>query len=173
MTDVFLGRLVKAFGIRGEIKLHPTDDFWEEVLASKCLTLRRETTDGVEEEPVIVKRYRPHKNSYVVTLDGVADRNQAEALVGGELFIDDEKIDVELPKQKRPFQIIGTTVKDADGAIVGEVTSVIFSAAHDVYEVSGGGRVFLVPAVPEFIVSMDEEKRELVIRPVPGLMDES
>ena len=34
MANVLLGRLVKAFGIRGELKLDPSEDFWEEALSS-------------------------------------------------------------------------------------------------------------------------------------------
>jgi ribosomal 30S subunit maturation factor RimM len=84
MTDVFLGRLVKAFGIRGELKLDPTADFWEEILYSKRLVLRRETGGGIEERPFALEKFRPHGRCYVVNLEGVADRNAAEELVGGE-----------------------------------------------------------------------------------------
>ena len=82
MTDVFLGRLVKAFGIRGELKLDPTADFWEDILRSKRLVLRRETDGGIEERPRRAREFRPHGRCYVVDVEGVADRNAAEELVG-------------------------------------------------------------------------------------------
>jgi len=107
MTDVFLGRVVKAFGIRGELKLEPTGNFWEDVLRSKRLVLRRETDGGVEERPVALERFRPHGRCYVVDVEGVPDRNAAEELVGSELFIDDGSIDVKLPDVRLPFQVLG------------------------------------------------------------------
>ena len=170
MTDVLVGRLVKPFGIRGELKLHPAEDFWEDVLESKRLTLRWETDDVVKERDITFTRYRPHGNCYVVCVDGVNDRNSAETFVGRDIYINSEKIDVPLPDQKLPFQVLGAVVKSEDGEVLGEVTSVIFSAAHDVYEVGNDERSFMVPAVSEFIVSIDEEKREIVIRPLPGLI---
>ncbi len=171
MTDVFLGRLVKAFGIRGELKLNPTADFWEDILRSKHLVLRREADGRIEERPVALERYRPHGRCYVVDIEGVADRNAAEEIVGGELFIDGASIDVDLPEEKLPFQVIGAAVKTVEGKALGEVTAVVFSPAHDVYEVSGPNGSFMVPAVPEFVVSIDDEKKEIIIRTIPGLVE--
>jgi 16S rRNA processing protein RimM len=171
VTDVIVGRLVKAFGIRGEVKFNPTDDFWEEVLSSKRLVYRRETADGVKEGPFSLKHFRPHKNCYVFTFDGVQDRNTAEALVGADIFVDIDTIDVDLPEQRRPFQVVGMTVKNEDGEVLGTVSSIIFSPAHDVYEVTGDSGDFMVPAISEFVISIDEDSKEIVIRPIPGLID--
>ena len=172
MTEVFLGRLVKAFGIRGEVKLHPSDDFWPGVLASKRLFLQAETAGKSRRRPITFARSRPHGNSYIVRIDGVDDRDRAEGMVGGELFIEEDEIDVELPDKSMPFQIIGSTVKDENGVVLGKVTSVVFSPAHDVYEVTGRESTFLLPVVPEFVISHDGRKHELVIRIQPGLIDD-
>ena len=172
MADVYLGRLVKAFGIRGALKLVPAPDFWEAVLESKRLVLRRSAADGTEERAVVLTGSRPHGNGYVVDVEGVADRNAAEDIAGSDLFIDAGEIDVDLPEKKLPFQVVGAVVRTAEGMKLGEVTDVFFSPAHDVYEVRGSRGSFMVPAVPEFVVSIDEGKREITIRTIPGLVDE-
>jgi 16S rRNA processing protein RimM len=172
MPDVYLGRLVKAFGIRGSLKLDPAADFWEGVLESKNLVLRFETAEGTEERGVALAASRPHGKGYVVDIEGVTDRNAAEALAGAELFIDSGGIDVELPEKKLPFQVVGAVVKTPEGKTLGEVTDVLFSPAHDVYEVRGERGAFMVPAVPEFVVSVDPDKREITIRTIPGLVGE-
>ena len=172
MPDVYLGRLVKAFGIRGSLKLDPAADFWEGVLESKRLLLRTKTVDGTGERAVVLSSSRPHGNGYVIDVDGVADRNAAEDLVGSELFIDSGNIDVELPEKSLPFQVIGSAVRTPDGRRLGEVTDVFFSPAHDVYEVRGARGTFMVPAVPAFVVSIDADKREITIKTIPGLVDE-
>lgn len=172
MPDVYLGRLGKAFGIRGALKLNPSADFWEGALDSKRLVLRRNTVDGTEERTVVLSASRPHGNGYVVDVEGVTDRNAAEDLAGSELFIDAGNIDVDLPQKKLPFQVIGAAVRTPEGTRLGEVTDVIFSPAHDVYEVRGTKRTFMVPAVPEFVMSIDADKREITIRTIPGLVDD-
>ncbi len=172
MANVFLGRLVKAFGIRGELKLDPAEDFWEDALSSKLLVLRRETDSGEEERVVSLEAWRPHGNCYVVGVKGVSDRNDAETMIGADLFIEGAEIDVPLPQRRRPFQVVGIAVKAVDGRMLGEVTEVVFSPAHDVYEVQGPAGTFLVPAVPEFIVSIDDARKEMTIRTIPGLVGE-
>jgi 16S rRNA processing protein RimM len=172
MPDVYIGRLVKAFGIRGALKLDPAPDFWEGVLESKRLVLRRSTVDGTEERVVVLAASRPHGNAYVVDVEGVTDRNAAEGLAGSDLFIDAGEIDVDLPEKKLPFQVVGAAVRTVEGKRLGEVTDVFFSPAHDVYVVRGSKGTFMVPAVAEFVVSIDEGKREITIRTIPGLVDE-
>ena len=172
MADITVGRIVKAFGIKGELKFHPAADFWEEVLDSKQLYMRVETEAGQATQPVRVKRWRPHKTSYVLFLEGVTDRNTAETLVGSDVIIDEADLDIDLPDQLMPFQVLGCTAKTEDGEVLGEVTTVIHSAAHDVYEIENDERSFMVPAVDDFIVDYDGDKRELTIRPLPGLLDD-
>jgi len=171
MTHVVVGHVVKAFGIRGELKLHPTADFWEEVLESERLELRSEGEAGVQSRTIRLERKRPHgRGSYVIKIDGVDDRNAAEALVGSEVVIDQDELDVELPGYLLPFQVVGARVKDEDGHLLGAVRCVIYSAAHDIYEVEGERGDFMVPAVPEIVTDWNEDDRELTIRPLPGLL---
>jgi 16S rRNA processing protein RimM len=168
---IYLGRIVKAFGIKGEVKFVASDDYWDGVLESRALALRWIAEDGVEEAPVRVKTARPHAGAMLLTLDGVDDREAAEAEVGRELFIDRARIDVPPPESVRPFQVIGSRVLLEDGEEIGRVTAMVRSAAHPVYEVTGPGGVVLIPGVPQFVVGRDEERGTMTIRPIPGLLD--
>ncbi|NIM20739.1 MAG: 16S rRNA processing protein RimM [Candidatus Latescibacteria bacterium] len=170
--EIFLGHFARPFGIKGELKLIPTHDFWEGVLQSKKLFLRLLHGTGVDARPLEVVRFRRQKSHYILKVADVSDRTDAEALVGGEIFIDSEELDVGLPDRPLPFQIVGNTVMGEDGTRFGEVTSVMFTPVHDVYEVAGEKGTFLVPAVPEFVISTDVKKGEIVIRPIPGLIED-
>lgn len=170
-NELYLGRFVKPFGIRGELKFVASDDFWPEVLSSRELVVQREDGDAVTRRGVSVERFRPHGGAFVVKLEDVETRNDAEGEVGGELTVDLDRLDVDLPGESRPFQVVGRVVKLEDGRVVGRVTSVVYSSAHPVYEVTGDEGVSLIPAVPEFIVEHDGEDGEITIRPIPGLID--
>lgn len=170
MSEIFLGRLVKAFGIRGELKFHPSEDFWEPVLTSTHLMMASESEGGTVKRGIVLERSRTHGNSYVIKIDGVDDRNTAETLVGAEVFVDEEALDVDLPEELLPYQVIGMKVVSEEGDVLGEVTSVLHSAAHDLYEVAAAGNEFLVPAVPEFVRDVDIGKRRMTVRVLPGLM---
>lgn len=170
-SRVYLGRFVKPFGIKGELKFVGSDDFWVDVLRSRRLELCRLVDDDVETRPVEVEYSRPHGNNYVVKLVGIDDRNGAETEVDSELFIDSDDLDVDLPDRELPFQVVGMTVKTENGRVVGRIKSVLFSSAHPVYEVQGEDGEVMIPAVSEFIVGRDDEAEEITIRPIPGLLD--
>jgi len=168
---IYLGRIVKAFGIKGEVKLVVSDDYWDGVLESEALALRWLSDGDVAEAPVRIEAARPHGGAILLKLDGVDDRSAAEAEVGRELFIDGEHLDVPPPESERPFQVVGTRVLLEDGTELGRVTGMVRSAAHPVYEVTGPKGVVLIPAVDAFVVGRDAARRTITIRPIPGLLD--
>ena len=172
MTErIHLGRFVKAFGLRGELKLYASDDFWPEALDSRSLFIARES-DPDNERSVAIEYGKPHGGQYVLKIEGVDDRNDAEELVGEDLFLDGDDIDVPLPARERPHQAMGMTVRTDDGRDLGKVTNVLYGAEQSVYEVtSDDGKVALIPAVPAFVIRRDEAKKEIVIRVIPGLID--
>ncbi len=170
--DIFLGRFVRAQGIRGELKLYASEDFWFEVLQSNRLFVERTIADGdIVRYPVHVERARAHGNQFVLKLEGIDDRNRAEEEVGGSLLVDRTELDVDLPDRELPFQVTGTLVRTEDGRVLGRVTAVLDSPGQRVYEVTGENGIVLIPAVPAFVVGRDEERGEMTIRPIPGLID--
>ncbi len=172
VTDIYLGQIVKAFGIRGELKFHPSEDFWQSVLESKHMMLHSPVDGDVNTRPAVLQAWRPHGSAFVVELDGVEDRDAAEAMVGSELFIADDRIDVDMPDEPLPFQLLGIAAKTESGEVLGEISSILRSKAHDIYEISGASGSFLVPAVPEFIISVDAANRTMIVRTMPGLIEE-
>jgi 16S rRNA processing protein RimM len=169
--SIYLGRFVKAHGIHGELKLYASEDFWFEVLQSRELYAQRSNGDDVERYPVRVESARPHGAQFVLKIEGIDDRSTAEGEVGAELFVDLSSLDVALPERELPFQVIGMSVRTDDGRAVGTVTGVLVSPGQRVYEVTGEAGVVLIPAVPAFVVGRDDERGEMTIRPIPGLLD--
>lgn len=170
-SNVFLGRLSKAFGIRGEMKFVASDDFWDAAMRSSRLVLQWLEDGAVRSKPARVERIRPHGGHFVVKLEGIDDRDAAEAEAGSELFVDVDDLDVELPEVELPFQVIGSRVRLEGGRELGTVASVMFSAAHPVYVVQGPEGELLIPVVDEFVVGRDEGSGEITIRPIPGLVE--
>lgn len=169
VRDVFLGRFVKAFGIRGELKLYASGDFWIEALASQRLFITR---DGESDRrAVTVEHAQAHQRQYIVKLEGVNGRGDAEAEVGGYLFIDMQEPDVDLPEYELPFQVMGMHVRTEEGRDLGHITDVIVSPGQNVYEVTGESGKVLIPAVDAFVIARDFDAGEMTIRPIPGLLD--
>lgn len=122
---VSVGRVVGCHGLRGELKVqHWTDDpsrfgELESVLVEK------------ESLPRAVQSWRPHKGHVLLLLEGVADRNAAEALRGRTLSIPRTERRA-LPEDRWYHdELIGLEVRDPGGAPVGTV--------RGFDEASGGG----------------------------------
>ena len=167
--EVFLGRFVKAFGIRGELKLYAAEDFWFDALESQRLYVARD--GGSDKRSVVVEYAQPHQKQFIVKLEGIDERGDAEKEVGANLFIDIDELDVDLPDHELPFQVMGMRVKTEDGRDLGSITAVIGSSAQNVYEVTGESGKVLIPAVDAFIVERNFDEGEMTVRPIPGLLE--
>ncbi len=106
------------------------------------------------------------KGLVIARLDGVADRNQAEALKGLRLYVPREK----LPKPKRGewyvADLIGLAAVDAGGTPLGTVRSVQNFGAGDVIEIGrdDGSSEFL-PFTKQVVPDVDIEGGKVVIDP--------
>ena len=168
MTEVVLGEFVKAIGLRGEIKLRESRDFWPAALESRWLEVVR----GGERRPVRVVNVRPRTPGVkALLLDGIQQREAAEALVGSELVIATDALDVASPESPRPFQLQGIAVLLPDGSVLGRVVDVLDMPAQAVYVVRGGEREYLIPDAPAVVRHLDLVAREMRIDPVPGLLE--
>ena len=159
---------MKPVGLRGELKLRESDDFWPQALSSAHLRLS--TRHG--ERPVRVVTSRPQgPGTSVVHLADVGDRDTAQNLCGGELWLAEGADDVEAPPALRPFQVRGWRVERVDGTAVGEVVDLLPMPAQPVLVVRDGEREYWVPHVPAIVVEIDAERRVVRIDPPPGLLE--
>lgn len=162
---IAIARIVAPQGIRGEVRAVSLTDFPERFAGREVWlgqTAAARTT---------IVQARPHKNVWLLRLEGVADRNAAEKLRDVELCIDEAEL---APLDDNEFyvhQLIGLPVQTEAGELVGHIADVMRTGANDVYVVrSGTGKEHLIPAVGE-IVQVDLPGRMVTIQPIPGLLD--
>ncbi len=164
---IIIGKIVAPMGIRGEVKVVILTDYPERFANGSELLLRLP-----ESEPKRVKitSQNPHKGGLTLKIEGIDTRNDAETLRGAEFVIDESEL-TELPAGEfYVFDIIGLKVTSEDGRECGEVTEVLQGGANDVYVTSTG---LCIPAMRDVIAKVDVEKGEIIIRPVPGLLDKN
>jgi 16S rRNA processing protein RimM len=166
---VAVGLVVGAFGVRGELKVESLTDVPDR--------FNRLTTIYVGDAhvPHRVAGARPHKQLILLALDGVPDLTAAERLRGQRLWIPLAEI-APLPTDSYyVHDLIGLRVQHVNGASLGRVADVIAGGAGDlllVRETPSGGDV-LLPAVKEFIKSVDLAAGLVVVAPILGLFDEA
>ncbi len=158
-----VGKIVSAFGIRGEVKVYPYTDMPD----------RFEELDSVwaGDEELVIRSVRYQKNLVLLRFEGVDDRNAAELLKGRFLTIDREHLRETDEDEYFIFDLIGLEAVDQDGKHIGKVTDVIQNTAQDLYEIeTDSGSRYLVPAVYEIVTDIDINSGIMEIRPIPGLI---
>ncbi|MBO4854021.1 MAG: 16S rRNA processing protein RimM [Oscillospiraceae bacterium] len=159
---ITVGTVVNAHGIRGEVKVNPAGV--EPFFIAKCKKL------NIGGKETAVRSARVHKSAVLLTLPGVEDMDAALALKGQEVSV--RRADVQLPAGEYfDAELEGLTVlDDATGETLGTLDRVLHYPAHKIYQVRGGGREYLIPAVPEvFIASVDVDGGVMRIHRMKGL----
>ena len=155
-----IGRIVNTHGIKGELKLLPHDERPEDLRALRSLFV-----DGQEKK---ILSARVHKGALLVMLEGVGDMNAALEYKGRAAFADAD--DPGLPEGFVFMdELFGCAVRTEDGEELGTLEEIIDSPANQVYVVRGAGSERLIPAIPEFVVSVDAEAGKIVVRLIPGM----
>ena len=179
LTPHFLpiGKIVAAQGMKGEVRVYPESDFPERFLAPGTRWLQRSPSTQLEPIELVRGRYLDGKGLYVVQFAGVTDRNQAEALRDGQLFVPEGD---RPPLEEGEFHIldlIGLTVFDqATQALIGTVSSII-QAGNTLLEVQRDAAeakkqsTVLIPFVEAIVPIVDLQQRRIEITPPPGLIE--
>ena len=108
------------------------------------------------------------KGAWIAQWRQITQRTDAEALYGWEVRIK-ETARAALPAGEYYVdQLLGLRVVTDTGSSLGMLADVLHSPANDVYETDTG---ILVPAVAEFVVRVDVEAGEIVVRDAPGLRE--
>lgn len=125
---------------------------------------------GKNHDEITVVNARSFKNMVIAKLQGINTVDDAEKLRNKILYM--HRDDLELDENTFFIQdLIGMTVKDTDsGFEYGKITDVLQNGANDVYVIKGD-REYLVPAIPDVIISTDIDNELMLIRPLEGLFD--
>lgn len=166
---VAVGTIVGTFGIRGDLKVQPLTDFPERFARTPTLYL------GDDHTPHAVESAREHGRIVVVHLGGIDTATAAEKLRGARLYVPATEV-VALPAdQYYLHDLIGLHVEHIDGTPLGVIADVITAGGNDLFVVrqpQARGEV-LLPAVKEFVKSVDVASGVVRVAPIPGLFDDN
>ena len=149
---VLMGRVLGAFGVRGELKVDSFSDPAGAILRYRPWTLRgaggvERTLDGV--------RGRETAKGVVASLPGVDDRDAAEALRGTEILVPRSALPPPGPDEYDWVDLEGLRVVTLEGVALGTVSHLLATGANDVLVVRGD-RERMVPFVqPQFVKAVD------------------
>ena len=161
-----VGVVTTTHGLAGEVKVFPTTEDphrFEEL--EVCYLLDKGTY-----RPLTIKSCRFFKNLVILGFEEVPSIDEAMHLKQRELYVDREHA---IPLEEGEYylaDVIGSTVTDEDGNVLGTLEDYMETAAQIVYKVrTEAGKEALIPAVDEFIKEVDIEGKKMVVHVIPGL----
>lgn len=164
-----LGKIVSTHGVRGELRVQHWCDSPEFFKSFETVYLGK---NG--QNPYKVLGARPHGNIMLLTLEGIGDIDTANTLRGKIIYVDRDK--APLPEGSYFIaELIGCSVVDADdeSKVYGKVVDVLNTGASDIWQIKGiDGKEYLLPSIPDIVISVDVANDIAKVRPIKGIFDE-
>jgi 16S rRNA processing protein RimM len=171
-TQLRVGRLTKAHGLKGAIKLELyTDDPERRFVPGAIFSLQVPDTSKWHGKSLELRELRWYNGHPVGFFAGIDDRSEAETLIKAILWVD--AVDDEAPEEDAWYdhQLVGLTVL-RDGAAVGTVARVDHLPAQDLLAVETDAGEVLVPFVAAIVPAVDLEAGTVTVTPPAGLFEE-
>ncbi|MFJ2505975.1 ribosome maturation factor RimM [Microbacterium sp. NPDC087592] len=166
-----VGRLVKAHGLKGGLKLELyTDNPAGRFTPGAGFTVQVPEASPWHGKDITVREYRLMNGNPVVFFEDVDDRESAESLVKAILWIDQDVDEVE-DDAWFDHQLVGLDVV-RDDAVIGRVIRVEHFPAQDLLIVKSGENEVMVPFVAAIVPTVDVSAGRLIVTPPPGLFEE-
>ncbi len=160
MKRVCLGKIVGAHGVKGLVKVLP---FGDDPLLIETLGPAYTSETGPGTLSIAMKNSAGNKY-WLAAVDGVTERNGAEALRGTELYVPRES----LPKieNENSFyfsDLVGIKALNDAGKEIGEIIAVQNFGAGDLLEIKPPmGESYYLPFNKEFVKNVDLEGRTML-----------
>jgi 16S rRNA processing protein RimM len=190
---VELGRITSAYGVRGMVKVQPHSAQAEVLLAARQwwlgrqspLATSRDAPDTVPADLRLdgVKTSRPQGATVVAALEGLIDRDEAEALRGTSVFVPRSAFPAPDDDEYYWVDLVGCMVYGVDDAdapvLLGRVDAVTENGAHALLDIAclqevqgeaepspvlsskGRQRSLLVPFVNAHVLNVDLGARRI------------
>ncbi|WP_136709414.1 ribosome maturation factor RimM [Agromyces sp. H66] len=171
-TQLRVGRLTKAHGLKGALKLELyTDDPERRFVPGAEFSLQVPADSPWHGRHLRLRELRWYNGHPVGFFEGVDDRTAAESLVKAILWVD--HVDQEAPEPDAWYdhQLVGLTVL-RDGEKVGEIAHVDHLPAQDLLIVKTRSGEVMVPFVAAIVPEVDLEAGTVTVTPPAGLFEE-
>jgi len=171
---VLLGRVVGAHALKGELRVRFFGDGPGQLLNAEHVYLGADEARPEQARPYEVEGTGTGRAGEVrLLLEGVDDRNAADALKGQAVFGPLAALPELGDDEFYWHELVGCEVVSTEGEAIGTVRELWETGAHDVLVVEGvDGRQVLLPTAREIMTRIDRAARRIEIELLPGLLDQ-
>lgn len=171
ITQLRVGRLSKAHGLKGALKLELyTDEPEKRFVPGASFSLQVPSTSPWKGKNLVLRELRWFNEVPVGFFEGVTDRNTAETLVKAILWVDQDDAEELDPDTWYDHQLVDLKVL-LDGKPVGKVTRVNHMPAQDLLEIETANGPVMVPFVKAIVPEVNIAAGTVTVTPPRGLFD--
>lgn len=171
MDPILAGKVIKEWGLNGELKIMPINIAISEFEEIDSIMLSRDTVKEFEQSEtfeILNKKYL--SNGIVVTLKGIDTIESARVYRHAHVLIDAKNIPKLGEGEYFKHEIIGLNAITISGENIGRVTEILQTSANDIFIIKDSDKEILIPAVKAFIDEINIEKGYVKIIPIEGLL---
>ena len=169
-----VGLITSCHGINGQVRVKSLSDFEERFLKPGIRWLQKEDEPPSKTE-LISGFKQPGKETFVIKLKGINNRNHAEQLKKFKILVKTNKLPELKEEEFHLLELINLKVKkleNDDLKIIGKVINLENEKNNLlVIELINNQKIVLIPFVEEIVPLVDIKNNFLVINPPKGLLE--
>lgn len=172
-TQLRVGRLTKAHGLKGAIKVELYTDAPEKrFVPGAVFSLQVPTSSAWHGKTLELNELKWYNSHAVAFFKGVSDRSEAESLIKAILWIDQDLAEASEEEDAWfDHQLVGLRVL-REGVEVGTVAQIDHFPAQDLLTVKTASGDVLVPFVKAIVTAVDITAGTMTVTPPLGLFEE-
>ena len=165
MELVKVGYITNTHGIKGDIKIYPLTDYPERFEENIDFYIEDENTK------IKINKTRLYRGLVYAKLEGYNNINEVLKFKDKYIYIS-ETDRLELPEDTYYISdLVGMEVINGEKS-VGKIKEVLFNQANDIYICESlNKKEFMIPAVKEFIKSIDLENKKIYVELIEGMIE--
>ena len=171
---LLIGIITSSHGVSGKLNIKSLSDFKERFTKPGRRWIQKNN-----EEPIPYKLLsgfqKPGKDSFIISLEGIQDRNEADNLKQYKLLVKSNDMPQLKENEFHLNQLLDLEVKlyvENKIEVIGKVVDLITENNNlIVVRLNQNNRNVLIPFVKEIVTTIDKKNKFLVINPPKGLLD--
>lgn len=170
--EVFkIGKLAKTHGLKGEIAFRFDSDIFDQV---ECPYLVLKIDEILV--PFFIEEYRfKGSETALLTFENIDSEEKASKLQGLEVYFPRKYYTEAEEKQELDYSweyFIGFVAIDNNAGVLGTIVEIDTQTINTLFRIEAeDGEEYIIPAVEEFILGIDNDKKELMLELPEGLIE--
>ncbi|MFI5151454.1 MAG: ribosome maturation factor RimM [Bacteroidia bacterium] len=163
------GRILKAQGLKGSVSISLLEPDLFQTYAFETVFI----DPGGGLVPYFVKSFffTPGKNQLILELEDVTDLAATAKLLNKEVFLASDSLPKAGGADFYTDELLGFRVEDEIHGVLGLLEEVLEMPMQRIFRVLEKEREILIPAVPEFIRTIDRVNKVILLKAPEGLID--